>query len=102
MANNKHEHVWIIDTVADDISLEKEQVAGIRWVGTAAGAGGAEIEDRRNPAAPVVVWAARAAVGEVSQESMGLQLALPHGFNVPTLLAGTKLYIYLSTAGFRG
>jgi hypothetical protein len=101
MANVKHEHVWIIDTAADDISLEDEMVRTIRWVGTAGGAGGAEIEDRRDPAAPVVVWAARTGAGELSQESNPFDLRLRNGFNVPTLLAGTVLYIYLSHAGFR-
>jgi len=96
MANLKKGHVWIIDTVGT-ISLENEIVKTIRWVGTGGGAGGAEIVDTKTAA---VVWAARAAAGEISEESNVWDLHLSEGFSVPTLLASTKLYVYL-TVGYK-
>lgn len=99
MANLKLNHVWVIDTADASIETEHVCIHTVRWVGTAGGAGTATITDldpKHSPAAPVIWEAAIGAAGGVNIESDLKDLILQFGFGVPTLLAGTKLYIYLA------
>ena len=96
MANDlRNDTVWVVDTASSLVKVTADtcSIAAIRWVGTLAGAGGAEIANSEGE----VVWAARGAAGELSAESVETDLQLHAGFFVPTLAAGTLLYVYLCT-----
>lgn len=88
MANEVHDHVWVIDTAgADPIVSETQLIKGIRFVGTQAG----DEVILQNGAGQVVY---HAALGDDLVDDSNVHLRLRGGFIVPTLSADCVLYLY--------
>lgn len=90
MANELHDHVWVIDTAgADNVTSETVLVRGIRFLGAVAG-DEAVVEN----AAGQVVYQGRVSANLGVDDSGELHMRLQGGFSVPTLDTNGLLFIY--------
>lgn len=89
MANEMHDHVWVIDTAGADLIVSETQlIRGIRFVGTQSG-DECVIE---NGDGEVVFHATLG--DDLVDDASSLHLRLRGGFAVPTLSADCTVYLY--------